>query len=925
MRTPEVPLNELERLAELADYDVLDTPAEAPLDALTTLAARLLGTPISLVSIVDADRQWFKSRCGLDAPETGRDVSFCGHVIAADESMVVPDATVDPRFFDNPLVTGPPFVRFYAGVPLRTAKGFALGTLCVIDHQSRAITADQLDSLEILARQVMAQLELRREQRKLAEERDRLLTFQRFFEVSHDLFCTANDTSLVEVSPAWERVLGWTAQELRTRPFLDFVHPDDVAATTAVVMELVRIPRALADFENRYRTRDGRWINLAWSATFRDGVIFAVARDVTAKHLQSLAILESAAKVTQSEARLRVVLEGMAEGVVQQDHEGRIVECNEAAERILGLTAHQLMGRTSIDPRWRTITAEGTPFAGDDHPAMVALRTGVEQRDVLMGVEKPSGGRVWISVNAALLQLDSEGPVAVVTTFRDVTRQRATDQALAQEREFLATVLENLPGTFVGVVDAQLQLHWGLGERRGLASDPKVQADVAALVSDVERPAVRHAVARGLAGEVVAVSADRGGRQFDLAAVPMRLGGDPHVLLVARDVSEREMLRDRIARQERLVTVGTLAAGVGHEINNPLQFVVLNLEFATAELHAIGGASPSQRTVDILQALAEAHQGAQRIRKIVRGLRSFARDTVTIGPVEVNTMLEAAAAMATHEVKHVATLHMELAPVPAVFAEEARLSQVFVNLLVNAAQAFVGGDPETNRIVVRTELALDGGVLVTVSDNGVGIAPEVLPRIYDPFFTTKPFGVGTGLGLAICYSIVTELGGEITCETARGQGSTFRVKLQAAPSVTGEPGHDQPLPILNPRGRVVVIDDEEAILVALQRILRAEHDVIGFSDARAALRYLLEEPELPDVVLCDVMMPYHGGFELLERVCVDRPALRERFVFISGANLDVDARQQFAAAGVPRLEKPFAIEDVRAIVGLTSRAASTRG
>jgi two-component sensor histidine kinase len=172
METPGVPVNEAERLKVLKSYQILDTTPEAAFDGITALAAHILQVPIVLVSIVDAERQWFKSSVGLEAAETGRDVSFCGHVVTHDRELVVRDARMDRRFSDNPLVTGEPKVVFYAGMPLRTQEGFVLGTLCAIDHEPRELTPEEHSLLAILAAQVMAQLELRRRNVEL-EDRNR--------------------------------------------------------------------------------------------------------------------------------------------------------------------------------------------------------------------------------------------------------------------------------------------------------------------------------------------------------------------------------------------------------------------------------------------------------------------------------------------------------------------------------------------------------------------------------------------------------------------------------------------------------------------------------------------------------------------------------------------------------------------------------
>jgi PAS domain S-box-containing protein len=212
MLAPSIPPNEAARLAALASYQVLDTPPEPGFDGLTRLAALLLGVPIALVSLVDADRQWFKSRYGLDVPETPRRVSFCGHVVALEQPLIVPDALQDPRFEDNPLVTGAPGIRFYAGYPLRTPDGLVVGTLCAIDHKPRAVTPEQLELLGTLAREAVDQLELRRRTRLLSEQRARL---QGVLEAAPDAIVTIDERGLIEsTNAAASRHFGWQAGEM---------------------------------------------------------------------------------------------------------------------------------------------------------------------------------------------------------------------------------------------------------------------------------------------------------------------------------------------------------------------------------------------------------------------------------------------------------------------------------------------------------------------------------------------------------------------------------------------------------------------------------------------------------------------------------------------------------------------------------------
>jgi signal transduction histidine kinase len=191
MKKAAIPENELQRLSALLNYKVLDTAPELEYDDITLLASQICQTPIALVSLIDSDRQWFKSRQGLDAPETPRDVSFCGHAIHGKDVFEIPDAFQDPRFADNPLVTGAPVVRFYAGAPLVTPEGFAVGTLCVIDHQPKKLEANQIKALQCLARSVVAHLELRKLNRKLKTSLDEIQSFTIQFQKQQGMIVNA--------------------------------------------------------------------------------------------------------------------------------------------------------------------------------------------------------------------------------------------------------------------------------------------------------------------------------------------------------------------------------------------------------------------------------------------------------------------------------------------------------------------------------------------------------------------------------------------------------------------------------------------------------------------------------------------------------------------------------------------------------------
>jgi PAS domain S-box-containing protein len=235
------------------------------------------------------------------------------------------------------------------------------------------------------------------------------------------------------LNPAFERTLGFTDEELLAEPYLSFVHPDDQEKTRAESKRIVAGTDTI-QFENRYRCKDGTYKWMLWTSTAypERQVIYAAARDITARKVAEEAI-------RKSEDRYRSVIAAMQEGIVLMDADGTIRACNASAERILGLSADQMMGRTSLDPRWRAVREDGTPFPGETHPVMVTLRTGQPCSNVIMGVHKPDGALTWISINSQpLLEADAVTPAGVVASFEDISDRTLTEQALQNARLELA-------------------------------------------------------------------------------------------------------------------------------------------------------------------------------------------------------------------------------------------------------------------------------------------------------------------------------------------------------------------------------------------------------------------------------------------------------------------------------------------------------
>ena len=258
-------------------------------------------------------------------------------------------------------------------------------------------------------------------------------------------------------------------------------------------------------------------------------------------------------------------------------------------------------------------------------------------------------------------------------------------------------------------------------------------------------------------------------------------GKATHYVLVAQDVTQQRDLERRLAVSERMASLGTLAAGVAHEINNPLSFITSNLGYVRTYIEH-GEGNPAE----VISALEDANMGAQRVRKIVLALRSFSRvGEGPLRPLDLRASLEQALTMCGSELRTRAQVSVNLAPTPQVRADEGRLTQVFLNLLVNAAQAIAPGAPGTNEVKVVSSVNAQGDVVVDISDTGCGLSDNARRHLFEPFFTTKPVGVGTGLGLYICHNLIHAMGGELTVESVEGRGTTFRVRLPAAEQPQG--------------------------------------------------------------------------------------------------------------------------------------------
>ena len=503
-------------------------------------------------------------------------------------------------------------------------------------------------------------------------------------------------------------------------------------------------------------------------------------------------------RLRQSEERFRSVVMSMAEGIVLQDAAGRILTANPRAESILGLTLDQMIGRTSLDLRWRAIREDGSPFPGDEHPAMVTLRTGAPCRDVLMGVHRPDGSLTWLAINSEPVRAEGSAPAeehapAVVATFHDITQRRA-------------------------------------------------------------------------------------------------------------DELQRQ-------RAERLESLGTLAGGLAHDLNNVFAPIRLGIDYIAEKIDDAGG----RRMLEVME--SGVTRGAALVGQILAYVRGSSGSRSIVSLPE--TVREVEGWIRRTFPDNVA-IRVELEPnLPAVSADPTQLYQALLNLCLNARDAMPAGGELVLSVALLRPVGgeVDRGpherrVVIRVTDTGHGIAPELQARIFEPFFTGKTFG--TGLGLPMVQSIVRAHGGIVSLESKPGSGATFSILLppEGATPIARTTGVEPEVA----RGNgelILIVEDDPGVRDATTRML--EHSgylVLGASDGNEALELMGIHGSHISLVISDVCLPQFDGHELLRRIRGTYPSLP--VIIVSGLPMD-EIEGAFACLHKPYTLSELLIEIRRAI------------
>lgn len=848
-----VPLtnHEAARLEALYQYEILDTETEESFDALTRLTAQICGTPIALVSLLDAGRQWFKSKVGLEAKETPRDLAFCAHTVLQPEILIVPDALADCRFATNPLVTSAPQIRFYAGVPLITPSGHALGTLCVIDYVPREITPLQVEALRSLGHQVMAQLELRRHVAELAR------TATEFKQTAEALRQQTEREQLVALiaqhirqSLKLEEILSTTVSEVRQFLKADRVFIYRFLADWSGVVTVESVNSGCLSILGR-KIKDSFFGETSGRDLYKQGRVQATADIYTAGLSKCHVDL-----LSQLQIRANLVVPILQE------------------EQLWGL----LVVNQCLSPRqWQQLDMNLLKQLATHVALAIQQSTLFEQVQTELAERKQAEQK--ISEQAALLNVATDAIFV---------------QALENQILFWNQGAEHLYG-------------WQAKEALGQKANELLSKATLSELKDAQKTvelvgewsSELHQVTKS--GQEIIVSS-----RWTL--VRDEAGQSKSILVVNTDITEKKQFEAQFLRAQRLESIGTLASGIAHDLNNVLGPVLMVAELLQEKI-------PDARSQ---QLLAELQNSAKRGAALVKQVLSFARGLEGQRTIlQVRYLLLEIQQIAKRTFPKSIEIYTDISPTLwTVYADATQLHQVLMNLVLNARDAMPDGGTlsicaenfDENYAGMNLDASVGPYSVITVSDMGTGMSPEILARIFEPFFTTKEVGKGTGLGLSTVMGIIKSHGGFVKVDSKVGQGSQFQVYL---PAVSGSQTQlSEDLELLSGQGEWILVVDDEAPIREITKITLETHNykVRVASDGIEALAVYAQHKHEINTVLLDMMMPEMDGLTTIRTLQKFNSQIK--IIAVSGLALSDKVAAAMGSGVKTFLPKPYTTQEL---------------
>jgi PAS domain S-box-containing protein len=912
-----------DRLAALRHTALLDTPPEEGFDRLTRMAARLLGTPVALISLISEDRQFFKSAIGLPEPWASRraaplSFSFDAQVVSTGEQLVVEDARRHPLLRHSTAIRELGWVA-YAGVPLVTRDGQTVGSFSVVDKMPRLWSERDIALLKDLAASAVTEIELRREiawrgQAELGRRDSEEQSYSIFEQSGIGMAIILPDGRWHRVNQALCDMLGTTPDDLVGFSAEARTHPDDVPADREAIRLLLTGECRTYTVEKRYLTRSGAvlWalvnVSLVAGPEGEPAHLIVAIQDITERKQE-----EAAVRV--SEERYRLVAQASKEVVRDWDLLTDEVAWDEGSGPLLDYKPGNL-GNTA-DWWYQRLHPE------DRERVVGSLDSAIGQGDTVWSEEyrfrRADGGYADVQDRARIVHDETAAPVRLVSAMADLTEGRRSERRLHQ-------VLDALP-TGVWIVDrhgrivldnASSREIWGQVRGLGLDQLPGYNSRWAASGQPAQpnewgAALVLQSGERSLDQEITIDVPDGSQKTIVNSAVPIR---DPEgqtvgAINISEDVTGKraeESADSQLEAQERqaekMDAIGRLAGGIAHDFNNLLTGILTYSELILQELRP---SDPIRADIEQIQ-----HAG-QRAAGLTRQLLAFSRRQV-LQPrvVSLNALVTELEPLLGRLLGNEVALDLLLDPAAGnVTVDPSQMEQVMINLIMNARDAMPGG----GRVTITTAnatLAREGAeevphVAISVKDTGSGMDAATQARIFEPFFTSKHASSGSGLGLSTVFGIVEQSGGFIRVESEPGQGAEFTIYL---PRYTGsEPAlaTAERVALQGGSETLLLVEDEATVRASVRRLLEWHgYHVIEAANGSEALRIYEENPEAIDLVLTDLVMPEMDGHELVQQLRLRNPALR--VVFMSGYTERAVANDGSMPLRTGFVEKPFTVD-----------------
>jgi two-component system, cell cycle sensor histidine kinase and response regulator CckA len=912
------------RLAALHNTGLLDSPEDERFDGFTRLAAQILGVPTVVISLVDSERQFFKSVASsigaLPRGWNALNVTFCQDVVARGEPVVIPDTEKEPLAAGRHIRA-----KAYLGVPLVNDGKQTLGTLSAMDYQPRAWSARDVDTLKALGSAVMSEI-----QRRVAER-------------------TAHDTQLRLVA---ERTLAHSVQQqMPVGVVVAEVPSGRLVSVNAQMTEIFRRAFTPTPDLNSYN----EWVGFHSSGVPYTSLEWPLARTVTTKEsvrgeeiriqrgdgtdgfirMSSAPVVDASGKVVaavgivvdvtdqrkaeravkSTDERLRFVAKATTDVIWDWDIATNALVWNDSVETVFGHKQHQIYPEIQwwydhLHPEDRDRVIAGV---------QTALKDGTTSWNDQYRYQRVDGTYANVVDRGYIARDHTGAALRVIGAMTDVTERTRSEAAI----RFQAQLLNAVQQAVVATDPEGIVIFWNKFAENlyGWTAEEAVGGTIEELTpSPFLRDHGAEIVERGAAGESWTgefLVQGKSGKAFPalLTTSPVldEKGRVLGFVRVSIDLTERRNLEEQFRQSQKMDAVGRLAGGIAHDFNNLLTVIRLNTEII---LDSFDASDP--RSDDVKQ----IKSAAERASSLTRQLLAFSRKQILQPRVlDMNSVVGTVEPMLRRLIGEDITITSHCGARGYVVADPGQLEQILVNLVVNARDAM----PQGGRISIETKnVELDENytsehapvvagryVMLAVSDTGIGMNADTKEHAFDPFFTTKDPGKGTGLGLATVYGIVKQSGGYVWIYSEPAQGTALKLyfpEVSAAEAFGSTPEYQPSIKTPN-RGSetILLVEDEEAVRGLACRILeRQGYRVISAQHGRDAMEIATKETGHIDLVLTDVVMPGMNGRGLVERLAGIRPSIKS--LYMSGYTDDDIIRRGFIEPSKSFLQKPFTSE-----------------